>query len=82
MQCPISSLVYPVGHGFAIFVDSLISMQLPLPSLPKPVAQTSGIDYTTQFPSPSYLNPVGHIIGESPACDRGVFGIVIGMHSP
>ena len=81
MQFPAPSLVYPVGHGFGRGVEPILT-QFPFPSLLNPVAQTSGIDDTTQFPSPSGLNPVGQTIGEAPACDRGVFGIVIGIHPP
>ena len=82
MQCPSPSLVYPSGHGFGITVDDLISTQFPFPSLLNPVAQTSGIDDSTQFPSPSGLNPAEQIIGEEPADERGVSGIVIGIHPP
>lgn len=85
MQFPKSSLVYPVGHGFGSVDELLIGIQLPFPSLLKPVPQISGIDDTTQFPSPSYLNPVGHYTVESPAepaDERGVSGKVIGMHPP
>lgn len=82
MQFPAPSLFYPVGHGSGRTVSELISTQFPFPSLLNPVAQTSGIDGTTQFPSPSGLNPVGQIIGSALYWERGVLGIVIGIHPP